>query len=31
MISQAMLDAFEKSNPPVRYILGVRIAPAERS
>jgi Transposase DDE domain len=25
MVSQAMLEAFEKSDPPVRYIVGVRM------
>jgi hypothetical protein len=25
MVSQATLEAFEKSDPPVRYILGVRM------
>jgi hypothetical protein len=25
MVSQATLEAFEKSDPPVRYIVGVRM------
>ena len=25
MVSQATLDAFENSDPPVRYIIGVRM------
>jgi hypothetical protein len=25
MVSQATLDAFENSDPPVRYIVGVRM------
>ena len=31
MVSQATLDAFENSDPPVRYIVGVRMRRAEGS